>query len=133
MVGFDKGAAVKDPLRAMEFFAQRAAREEKWREDKRAEKAKADAARLEQRGFSDPSTERSTPAENEARRERLRMVAERHGTGAASAAIAFALATGATVVVVGCGSVEHLQDAVRGSTVGLVEEEVTFLKTGRVA
>ena len=72
-------------------------------------------------------------AENEARRERLRMVAERHGTGAASAAIAFALATGATVVVVGCGSVEHLQDAVRGSTVGLVEEEVTFLKTGRVA
>jgi len=68
VVGFDKDAAVKDPLRAMEFFAQRAAREEKWREDKRAEKAKADAARLEQRGFSDPSTERSTPAENEARR-----------------------------------------------------------------
>ena len=43
MVGFDKDAAVKDPLRATEFFAQRAAREEKWREDKRAEKAKADA------------------------------------------------------------------------------------------
>ena len=66
MVGFDKGAAVKDPLRAMEFFAQRAAREEKWREDKRAEKAKADAARQTQRGFSDPTS--STPAENEARR-----------------------------------------------------------------
>ena len=66
MVGFDKDAAVKDPLRAMEFFAQRAAREEKWREDKRAEKAKADAARQTQRGFSDPTS--STPAENEARR-----------------------------------------------------------------
>ena len=66
VVGFDKGAAVKDPLRAMEFFAQRAAREEKWREDKRAEKAKADAARQTQRGFSDPTS--STPAENEARR-----------------------------------------------------------------
>lgn len=72
VVGFDKDAAARDPLRAMEFFAQRAAREEKWREDKRAERERAERERSERKGFSDPvpgaRLDRSTPAEAEARR-----------------------------------------------------------------
>lgn len=72
VVGFDKDAAARDPLRAMEFFAQRAAREEKWREDKRAERERVERQRSERKGFSDPipgaQLDGSTPAEAEARR-----------------------------------------------------------------
>ena len=72
VVGFDKDAATRDPLRAMEFFAQRAAREEKWREDKRAERERLERERSERKGFSDPipgaAPSGSTPAEAEARR-----------------------------------------------------------------
>ena len=71
-------------------------------------------------------------AQNEARRERLGLVAERHGQSSASIAIAFALATGSSVVVIGCSTVTHLQDAVRGSSLRLTVEEAKFLQTGRV-
>ena len=80
----------------------------------------------------EPSRQESKAAwfnlSNELRRKRLSILAERHGLCPASAAVAYALSSGSTVVVVGCSNVAHFQDAVQGSRVTLTEDEIRYLE-----
>jgi aryl-alcohol dehydrogenase-like predicted oxidoreductase/predicted dehydrogenase len=59
---------------------------------------------------------------------RAEAMAVSRGTSVAQVAIAFALSSASDAVVIGCRTIEHLQDLIKGSIWKLTEEEVQWLK-----